>query len=124
VKNSKFFIIGFIVIVFIVGFLGFKDSLPQDKNQRVYAMLQEYFPYTLEKRVGGLTIVYKDGREKEKPSNAQIFHITDTLDKEWGKEYLKIENSSLVVLDKEKKELKKIELNQEELIWVKEFFGI
>lgn len=123
-KNSKFFIIGFIVIVFIVGFLGFKDSLPQDKNQRVYAMLQEYFPYTLEKRVGGLTIVYKDGREKEKPSNAQIFHITDTLDKEWGKEYLKIENSSLVVLDKEKKELKKIELNQEELIWVKEFFGI
>lgn len=123
-KNSKIFLLVFIVIVFIVGFIGFKDSLPQNKNDRVYTILQEYLPYTLEKRLGGFSIVYKDGRDKEKPSNADLFHITDKLDKDWGKEYLKLENSILVVLDKDKKELRKIELSQDELIWVKEFFGI
>lgn len=123
-KNSKIFLLAFIVIVFIVGFIGFKDSLPQNKNDRVYTILQEYLPYTLEKRLGGFSIVYKDGRDKEKPSNADLFHITDKLDKDWGKEYLKLENSILVVLDKDKKELRKIELSQDELIWVKEFFGI
>lgn len=123
-KNSKYFILAFIVIVFIVGFIGFKDSLPQNKNERVYAILQEYLPYTLEKRFGGLSIVYKDGKQKEKPSNAEIFHITDKLDKQWGKEYLKLENNILVVLDREKKEIKRVDLNQDELKWVKEFFGI
>ena len=70
---------------FVVGFIGFKDSLPENKNERVYGILKEYLPYTIEKRTGGLAIVYKDGREKEKPKNSQIFHITDKLDKEWGK---------------------------------------
>lgn len=123
-KNSKYFILAFIVIIFIVGFIGFKDSLPQNKNERVYAILKEYLPYTLEKRLGGFSIVYKDGKQKEKPSNAEIFHITDRLDKQWGKEYLKLENNILVVLDREKKEIKRVDLNQDELKWVKEFFGI
>ncbi|QKF73810.1 hypothetical protein AFAEC_1653 [Aliarcobacter faecis] len=124
-KNSKnLLLIGFVVIFFIVGFIGFKDALPENKNHRVYTILQEYFPYNLEKRTGGLAIVYKDGREKEKPSNAEIFHITDKLEKEWGKEYLKLENSVLIILDKDKKELRKIELSSDEIIWIKQFFGI
>lgn len=124
-KNKKnILLIGLIVIFFIVGFIGFKGALPENKNHRVYTILQEYFPYTLEKRTGGLAIIYKDGREKEKPSNAEIFHITDKLEKEWGKEHLKLENNVLIILDKDKKESRKLELNAEEIAWIKNFFGI
>lgn len=113
-----------VAIFFVVGFLGFKGSLPEDKNKRVYAILEEYLPYTIEKRTGGLAIVYKDGREKEKPKNSEIFHITDRLDKEWGKENLKLEENSLIILDKDKQEIKRVELDTKEKAWVKEFFGI
>ena len=124
-KNKKnILLILLVAIFFIVGFIGFKDSLPENKNERVYGILQEYLPYTIEKRTGGLAIVYKDGREKEKPKNSQIFHITDKLDKEWGKDNLRLDGNILIILDKDKKELKKIELSGEEIIWARGFFGI
>lgn len=124
-RNSKnILMLVLVAIFFVVGFLGFKGSLPEDKNKRVYAILEEYLPYTIEKRTGGLAIVYKDGREKEKPKNSEIFHITDRLDKEWGKESLKLEENSLIILDKDKQEIKRVELDTKEKAWVKEFFGI
>ncbi len=124
-KNMKnILLIGLVAIFFVMGFIGFKDALPEEKNDRVYAIIKEYLPYVVEKRTGGLAIVYKDGREKEKPKSSEIFHITDKLDKEWGKEYLKLENNILTVLDKDKNELRKIELNNNEILWVKSFFGI
>ena len=124
-KNKKnILLMGLVVLFFIVGFIGFKGALPENKNERVYGILKEYLPYTIEKRTGGLAIVYKDGREKEKPSNAEIFHITDKLEKEWGKEHLKLENNVLIILDKDKKELRKLELNAEEITWIRNFFGI
>lgn len=124
-KNTKnLLLLGLVAIFFVIGFIGFKDSLPEEKNERVYSIIQEYLPYTIEKRTGGLAISYKDGREKEKPKNSEIFHIADKLDKEWGKEHLRIENSSLIILDKNKIEIKKIEVNQEEILWIKKFFLI
>lgn len=124
-KNRKnILMLVLVAIFFVVGFFGFKGSLPEDKNKRVYAILEEFLPYTIEKRTGGLAIVYKDGREKEKPKNSEIFHITDRLDKEWGKESLRLDGNVLIILDKDKQELKRVELDIKELSWVKEFFGI
>ena len=124
-KNKKnILLILLVVIFFVVGFIGFKDSLPENKNERVYSILQEYLPYKIEKRTGGLAIVYKDGREKDKPSNAEIFHIADQIDKDWGKDNLKLEGNILIVLNKDKQELKRVDLNSQELAWVKGFFGI
>ncbi|MGJ0320987.1 hypothetical protein [Aliarcobacter cryaerophilus] len=51
-------------------------------------------------------------------------HITDKLDKEWGKENLRLDGNILIVLNKDKQELKRVDLNSQELVWVKEFFGI
>ncbi len=100
-KNKKnILLILLVAIFFIVGFIGFKDSLPDNKNERVYGIVQEYLPHTIEKRTGGLAIVYKDGREKEKQKNSQIFHITDKLDKEWGKANLKIYGKIFVGRDR------------------------
>jgi len=124
-KNMKnVLLLGFFVIFFVVGFLGFKNSLPANKNHRVYEEVKPYLPYTLEKRLGGFSIVYKDGQEKEKPTNAEIFHITDKLDKAWGKEFLTFENDNLIILNSEKKEIKRLILSPEEKAWVKDFFGI
>lgn len=117
-------ILGFIFVAFIVGFIGFKNSLPEEKNQKLYPILQEYFPYTLQKRFGGLEIVYKDGRDVQKPKNTQIFHITDEIEKEWAKEYLLLQGNILIILDDNKKEIKKLQLDGEELLWLKEYFGI
>lgn len=124
-KNMKsFFLFGFVIIVFIVGFLAFKDSLPQEKNERVYALLTPYLPYEIEKRVGGFTVKFKDGKEKEKPSNAQLFKYTDSLDKAWGKEFLVLEENALTILDKDKKIVKKFEISKSEKEWIKTFFEI
>ncbi|AXK48504.1 hypothetical protein CRU87_09365 [Aliarcobacter trophiarum LMG 25534] len=122
--NKNILMLVLVAIFFVVGFFGFKSSLPEDKNKRVYSILEEFLPYTIEKRTGGLAIVYKDGREKEKPKNSEIFHITDRLDKEWGKESLRVDGNTLIILDKDKQELKRVELDTKELSWVKEFFGI
>ncbi len=52
-KNKKnILLILLVAIFFVVGFIGFKDSLPEI-NERVYGILQEYLPYTIEKRTGG-----------------------------------------------------------------------
>ncbi len=73
-KNKKnILLILLVAIFFVVGFIGFKDSLPENKNERVYGILQEYLPYTIEKRTGGLAIVYKDGREKRETKKLSDF---------------------------------------------------
>ncbi len=75
-KNKKnILLILLVAIFFVVGFIGFKDSLPENKNERVYGILKEYLPYTIEKRTGGLAIVYKDGREKENHQKTLRFFI-------------------------------------------------
>lgn len=123
-KNTKAYLItAFIAVFFVVGFFAFKEALPEDKNQRVYNILKPYLPYELEKRLGGLTIIYKDGREKEKPKSANIFLITDEIDKEWGREYLRVKNGTLEILDKDKNILKSVEVSQDELAWLRSFFG-
>ena len=76
-KNKKnILLIGLIVIFFIVGFIGFKGALPENKNHRVYTILQEYFPYTLEKRTGGLAIIYKDGSTRDIAKASDMLNIS------------------------------------------------
>lgn len=62
--------------------------------------------------------------EKKRNQKTLRFHITDKLDKEWGKDNLRLDGNILIVLDKDKQELKRVDLNSQELVWVKEFFGI
>jgi hypothetical protein len=90
----------------------------------VYALLQPYFPYELEQRLGGFTIVYKLTGDKEKPPASEVFKRVDELDKAWGKEFLSVKNNQLNILDKEKKIIATITLqNKAELEWVKQFFN-
>ena len=107
------------------GYQAYIDAKPEDRNKRVYQELKPYIPYKVEKRVGGLSIVSTLNDVKEKPPAAQVYHRLDQLEKLWGKDHLRVEGSTLLVLDDKNETVKTIELqNKSERLYIKNFFGI
>lgn len=123
-KNNNLLLLGFLVGFFIIGYVSFKDALPQEKNQRVYTMLQPYLPYTIEKRLGGFTIIDKKTGDKEKPPASEALKFMDSLDKQWGKTHLKLQDNVLAILDDSQEIIKQFEITPEEKKWVENFFEI
>ena len=122
-KNRLLFI-SFLVIFLFLGIMALKDGMPTQKNERVYSLLQNHMPYFLEKRVGGYSIVSKETGIKEKPPAKDLFLRLEQLEQQWGKEFLKLENNTLIILDKDKNKVDKIDLKtNEEINWVKEYFS-
>ena len=123
--KKNLLIFAFFAIFMFLGITAMEDSLPSAKNERVYTILQKHMPYTLEKRVGGYSIVSKDTQVKEKPPAKDLFLRLEQLEKLWATDFLKLDNDILIVLDKDKKELARIELKtQEEKDWVKTYFNL
>ncbi len=84
-----------------------------------------YFPYKLEKTLKGLKIVNTKTGESEEPSNSMVFKRVDELEKNWGKTHLKLEGANLIILDDNKKVIKKIYLNNKKAIkFVHKFFKL
>lgn len=123
-KSNNLLLLGFLVGFFIIGYIAFKDALPQDKNKRVYSIIQPYLPYTIEKRLGGFTIIDKKTGDKEKPPASEALKFMDTLDKKWGKEFLKLDGNVLIIHDANKQIIKQLEISPEEKKWVEIFFEI
>lgn len=123
-KSNNLLLLGFLVGFFIIGYIAFKDALPQDKNKRVYSIIQPYLPYTIEKRLGGFTIIDKKTGDKEKPPASEALKFMDTLDKKWGKEFLKLDGNVLIIYDANKQIIKQLEISPEEKKWVEIFFEI
>lgn len=107
------------------GYRAYLDSKPADRNQRVYNEIKEFIPYKIEKRIGGLNIINTTNDVKEKPPASQVYHRLDQLEKLWGKTHLKINGSSLMILDDDNKTVKTITLqNKSEIAYIKNFFGL
>ncbi|MFA6789747.1 MAG: hypothetical protein WC149_10785 [Arcobacteraceae bacterium] len=123
-KNSNLLLLGFVVGFFIIGYIAFQNALPQNKNERVYSIIKPYLPYTIEKRLGGFTIVDKKTDEKTKPPASEALKYMDSLDKQWGKEFLKLQGNVLIILDANQQPLKQFEITPEEKKWVEKFFEI
>jgi hypothetical protein len=122
--GKKLLLFAFFAIFMFLGIMALKEGMPTPKNERVYSILQKHMPYTLEKRVGGYSIVSNETGIKEKPPAKDLFLRLEQLEKMWGKDFLKLDNDILIVLDKNKNEVTKIELKtKEEKDWVKEYFG-
>ncbi|APW64788.1 MULTISPECIES: hypothetical protein [Arcobacteraceae] len=122
-KTKNLLIIAFFAIFMFLGISALKQGMPSPKNERVYSILQKHMPYVVEKRAGGFSIKSKITGIKEKPPAKDIFLRLEQLEKQWGMEFLKLEGNNLFILDKNKKEITKIILkNQEELSWVKDYF--
>ncbi len=123
--RNKLLIIAFFAIFMFLGLSALKQGMPSNKNERVYTLLQKYIPYVLEKRIGGYSIVSKETGIKEKPPSKDLFLRLEQLEQMWGQEFLKLDNNTLIILDKNRKETAKIVLqSKEEKKWVKEYFQI
>lgn len=124
-KISRLLIVAFFAVFMFLALMALKDGMPSEKDQRVYPILQSYMPYVLEKRAGGLTITSKITGVKEKPPAKDVFLRLEQLEKQWGKESLRLEGSNLIILDKNKNEITKVILqNEKELTWVKNYFEL
>ena len=122
--RKKLLLFAFFAIFMFLGIMALKEGMPTPKNERVYSILQKHMPYTLEKRVGGYSIVSNETGIKEKPPAKDLFLRLEQLEKLWGKDFLTLDNDILIVLDKNKNEVTKIELKtKEEKAWVKEYFS-
>ena len=88
------------VAFFGLAILAFISSKPTSKNERIYTAVQQYSPYYLDKRLGGLTIKNREDKEfKEKPTNMTVFKEFERLERTWGKQHLKVENNTLIIRD-------------------------
>jgi hypothetical protein len=122
-KISRLLIVAFFAVFMLLAIMALKEGMPSHKDERVYPILQKYIPYVIEKRAGGLTIKSKITGIKEKPPAKVVYGRLEQLEKQWGKEFLKLEGNTLSILDKNKKQITKIILkNEQELSWVKEYF--
>jgi hypothetical protein len=123
-KMSNFFIVGLIILFFILGFNALQEAKPSNKNERIYTLLKKYNPYYLEKRIGGFSILSKNDKIKEKPPITEVYHRLEQLEQGWGMEHLKIENN-IVYIYNNKKQIGTIKLKtKDEKRWVKEYFNL
>ena len=117
--KKKILFIGFLGMFLFLGIMALKEGLPAQKNERVYAILQNHIPYVLEKRVSNETGV------KEKPPAKDLFGRLEQLEKLWGQEFLRLEESFLIILDKNKNEVSRLKLETiEEKAWVESYFEL
>ena len=123
-KKYLFWALGLAFIIF--GFSAYVESIPEHKNDRVYNEIKKFSPYYLDKRFGGLRILSKENEEfKEKPTNMEVFHRLDKLEKDWGKAHLKLDNQTLTIVDNNGTTQSTITLqNADEIAFVHTFYGI
>jgi len=122
---KKALIFGFLTGFLILGVVSMKRAMPDAKEPRIYKAIQVYSPYTIEKRIGGLTIIDKRDGTKEKPSSKEIFHRMDELEQNWGKSHIRVENNDVHILGENNSTIARIFLETEkERNFVIRFYGV
>jgi len=118
-------------IALALGFLFFGvgaylQSKPSPKSERIYKIIQQYSPYYLEKRFGGLQIRSKENKIfKEKPDNMEVFHRLESLEKGWGKQHLSIKKNTLSIQDSNGTVIKAVPLKDaNEIDFIRTYYGL
>ena len=123
--SKKWLLVSVIFAFLVMGVLSMKRAMPDEKSQRIFKEIKVYSPYYFEKTIGGLAIIDKRDDRKEKPSAADVMHRMDELDKEWGKKYLRIEKSDLIILGENNQTMVKIFIKTpEERDFLHNFYGL
>ena len=123
---KKYLPLALFAAFFGLAILAFISGKPSEKNARVYKAVQQYSPYYLDKRLGGLTIKNKeDDKFKEKPTNLTLFKEFERLEKLWAKTHLKLSETTLIISDNNGTQIATLKLqNPEELLFVQHYYGI
>jgi len=111
---------------FALAILAFISGKPSEKNARVYKTVQQYSPYYLDKRFGGLTIKNKEDENfKEKPTNLTLFKEFERLEKMWAQTHLKLSGSNLIITDNNGTEVSVLKLQSpQELLFIEQYYGV
>jgi phosphopantetheinyl transferase (holo-ACP synthase) len=125
-KFSKYLPIALFAGFLVLGLSALIESKPSSKNERVYKFVQQYSPYYLEKRFGGLEIRSKKSEAfKEKPNNMTLFKEFERLERDWGKKHLKLQGDILLVVDENGTTKAKLPLqSKQELQFVQHYYGV
>jgi hypothetical protein len=123
---KKYIPLALLIGFFIFGLDAFLQSKPESKNPRVYKTVQEYSPYYMDIRFGGLQIMNKEDPEfKEKPTNMTVHKEFARLEKEWGKKHMKIDNNVLIISDNNDTVVEKLPLQTNaELDFARKYYGL
>ena len=97
-------------------------NMPEKKDPKVMAKIAPYFPYEITKTFGGLDLKDKRTGERLKLANAKVFLAYDDYLKKWGKTHLKLQGSTLIILDDNGKKVDQMALDAKDLAFVKHFF--
>ena len=109
----------------LMAVVAFQQARPVAKAP-IYKKIQNYSPYYIDKRFGGLQIMSKeDASFKEKPVNMEVFHRLEFLEKEWAKKHLTLSDNTIVVKDNNGTKITAINiLTQEDESFIHSFYGI
>ena len=105
--------------------MAFQQARPTPKAP-IYKEVQKYSPYYIDKRFGGLQLMSKtDESFKEKPTNMEVFHRLEYLEKEWAKTHLKLLKNKLIVVDNNGTEVTTFAVSSnEDKKFIHSFYGI
>jgi hypothetical protein len=105
--------------------IAFQQGKPTQKAP-IYKEVKKYSPYYIDKRFGGLQIMSKSDKEfKEKPKNIELFRRLDYLEKDWGKNHLKVVENQLTILDDNGTIITSVSVtNQEDINFLHTFYGL
>ncbi len=110
---------------FLFGYVAMLKSRPEPKPKRVMQKLLPYMPFKLQKSFGGLNIVDTRNDTKYTPSNTEVFHKLDELERGWGKTHLHLQGDRVIVMDDLNKTVGSFRLkSQKERAFMHSFFGI
>ncbi len=125
-RLKKYLPIALAIGFFVFGLSAFLESKPSHKNARIYQNVQKYSPYYLNKRFGGIEILSKTDTEfKRKPTNMELFKEFELLERTWAKSHLKIENSTLIIVDNNQTKLFSLPIKSDkELKFLKSYYKI
>jgi len=123
---KKYLPFALFVAFLVFGLDAFFSSKPPAKNERVYKIVQQYSPYYIDKRFGGLEILSKEDKEfKEKPNNMSFFKEFSHLEKRWAQKHMKREGQTVTIVDQNGTTVATISLqNKEESDFVKNYYGL
>ncbi len=122
---GKYLMMAFTVVFLMIGAKAFFDAQPEAREKRVYTLLKPHIPYKLEKKATGLLIRNTKTDEKIEPKSADLYHVLDGLEKDWGKTHLRLAGDSLTVVDDNNKTIQTITLKTEdERTYIHTFFTL
>ena len=113
-------------LMFFLAAVAFIMGRPPHRDLRIYPLVRQYSPFTVEKSLGGLVIRRKDDPKfKEEPDAVNFYPRLQALERDWATTHLRLEGDTLVILEDQARSVRRIPLKSEaEKRFVREYYQV